>query len=185
MSSELSPKRRAFCREFVLDSNGTAAAIRAGFSERSARAQASQMLDMPSVKEEIKRLQADAAEARNVSLDRLYALLGEALQIARRKESATGMVAVVREYAELAGLKVAKMEDVVARAKLQADLAKAANDAEVRKAAEWIGDALESVNLPRTASPAQLVGALAERPAVTPEAFRLLHEAAKTERVKQ
>jgi phage terminase small subunit len=86
--SELSPKRRAFCREYILDSNGTAAAIRAGFSERSATSQAAQLLAMPCVKEEIARLQADAAEAQNVSLGRLYGLLNEACQIARRKESA-------------------------------------------------------------------------------------------------
>lgn len=47
MSEELSPKRRAFAREYILDSNGTAAAIPAGFSERTAKTQASQLLDMP------------------------------------------------------------------------------------------------------------------------------------------
>lgn len=50
MSEELSPKRRAFARDYIRDSNGTAAAIPAGFSERTAKTQASQLLDMQMVR---------------------------------------------------------------------------------------------------------------------------------------
>lgn len=176
-SNGLSPKRRAFCREYVLDQNGTAAAVRAGFSERSAKSQAAQLLAMPCVKEEIARLQADAAEARNVTLDRLYGLLNEACQLARRRESATGMVAAVTAIAKLAGLWVDKTEDLAARDKLLAE----AQKAELKTAASLLGDAAESVGLPRAATPAQIVGALAERPVATPEAYRLLRAAVKPE----
>lgn len=179
--TELSPKRRAFCREYVLDSNGTAAAIRAGFSERSAKAQASQLLAMPCVKEEIARLQADAAEARNVSLDRLYGLLNEACQIARRKESASGMVAAVTAIAKLAGLWIEKTDDLAARAQMEAT----AQKTELRTAANLLGDAAESVGLPRTATPAQIVGAVSERAVAPPEVFRLMHEKARAERAAQ
>lgn len=181
MSDELSPKRRAFAREYVLDSNGTAAAIRAGFSERSAKSQASQLLDMPCVKEEVARLQADAAEAQNVTMGRLYGLLNEACQIARRKESASGMVAAVTAIAKLAGLWIEKTDDLAARAQIEAS----AQKIELKTAASLLGDAAESVGLPRTATPAQIVGAVAERAVMPPAVFRLMHEKARAERAAQ
>lgn len=174
MSEGLSPKRRAFAREYCIDSNGTQAAIRAGYSERSATSQASQLLDDPAVQAEIALLQKDAAAAQDVSLSRLYTLLNEACQIARRKESATGMVAAVTAIAKLAGLWIDKTEDLAARDKLLAE----AQKTELKTAASLLGDAAESVGLPRAATPAQIVGALAERPVATPEAYRLLRAAA-------
>lgn len=181
MGDELSPKRRAFAREYCLDANGTAAAIRAGYAERSATSQASQMLAMPSVKAEIDRLLADAAQAQNVSLARLYGLLNEACQIARRKESASGMVASVIAIAKLAGLWVEKTDDLAARAQIEADTANAAQRGELKTASTLLAAAAESLGLPRAATPAQIVGALAERPLATPEAFELLHAGATTQ----
>ncbi|MCK1400127.1 terminase small subunit [Bradyrhizobium sp. 4] len=170
MTVELSPKRRAFAREYIIDSNGTQAAIRSGYSERSATSQAAQLLAMPCVQAEIELLRKDAAEAQNVTLSRMYLLLNEACQIARRKESASGMVAAVTAIAKLAGLWVEKHEDLAARDKLTAD----AQKTELKTAAKLLGEAAESVGLPRSATPAQIVGALAERPVATPEAYRLL-----------
>ena len=40
----LTNKQRRFCEEYVIDWNGTRAAIAAGYSEKSAREQASQNL---------------------------------------------------------------------------------------------------------------------------------------------
>jgi phage terminase small subunit len=179
MSEELSPKRRAFAREYVLDCNGTAAAIRAGFSERSAKTQASQLLDMPAVKAEVERLQADAARAQDVSLARLYGVLNEACQIARRKESASGMVAAVTAIAKLAGKWIEKTEDIAVRDKLEAD---AQSRGEIKIAADMLGEAAESLGLPRAATPAQIVGALSERPLAPPAVFKLLHEKALQEK---
>jgi phage terminase small subunit len=179
VTTELSPKRRAFAREYCLDLNGTAAAIRAGYAERCAKSQASQLLAMPAVKAEVDRLQADAAAAQDVSLSRLYGLLNEACQIARRKESATGMVAAVTALAKLAGLWIEKTEDLAARAQIEAD----AQKSEIKTAADMLGEAAKSLGLPRTASPAQIVGALSERPLAPPAAFKLLHENALQKKV--
>ena len=49
-------KQRAFCREYVVDLNATRAAIRAGYSERSAQQIGSQNLQKPLVKERIEML---------------------------------------------------------------------------------------------------------------------------------
>jgi phage terminase small subunit len=47
--SGLSPKRLRFCQEYLVDLNGTQAAIRAGYSPRSANEQAARMLAQVSV----------------------------------------------------------------------------------------------------------------------------------------
>lgn len=47
--SGLSPKRLRFCQEYLVDLNGTQAAIRAGYSPRSANEQAARMLAQDSV----------------------------------------------------------------------------------------------------------------------------------------
>jgi phage terminase small subunit len=47
---ELKPKRQAFVREWLIDRNGTQAAIRAGYAPKSANEQASQLLADLSVK---------------------------------------------------------------------------------------------------------------------------------------
>lgn len=52
----LNPKQEMFCREYVVDFNGYAAAIRAGYSEKTARVQASQILTIPNIQARIKEL---------------------------------------------------------------------------------------------------------------------------------
>jgi phage terminase small subunit len=47
---KLTPKQLAFCQEYVVDKNGTQAAIRAGYSENSANEQAAQLLAKLSIK---------------------------------------------------------------------------------------------------------------------------------------
>jgi len=62
---KLTFQAKRFCREYVVDGVGTHAAIRAGYSEKSAHTQASMLLKDPLVKDEIERLEAE----RNRALD--------------------------------------------------------------------------------------------------------------------
>lgn len=52
----LNVRRKTFCREYTVDFNGTQAALKAGFSKSSAAARAYELLQMPEIQEEIKRL---------------------------------------------------------------------------------------------------------------------------------
>ncbi len=52
----LNPRRLIFCKEYVIDFNGTQAAIRAGFSEHTAQEQAAFLLSNIMVRREINRL---------------------------------------------------------------------------------------------------------------------------------
>jgi phage terminase small subunit len=56
-AAKLTPKQERFCREYILDFNGSASAIRAGFSAKTAKEQAHQMLSNVKVSEFITELQ--------------------------------------------------------------------------------------------------------------------------------
>lgn len=75
----LTPKQEAFCREYMIDLNGTRAAIRAGYSERSAKMTAGRMMTNDDVLERIAELKAarGAASSMNAKavLDELIGLL--------------------------------------------------------------------------------------------------------------
>ncbi len=132
----LTAKRLAFCREYVKDSNGAQAAIRAGYSVKTARTQAQQILTIPDIKQEIARLRAEQAEIghRTVAgLDKLYADCYDAAQ-ANKQPSA--MVSAVTGIARLynmdqpegkADQPASITEEQAARWRVMADLATADN----------------------------------------------------------
>jgi 5-methylcytosine-specific restriction endonuclease McrA len=68
----LNDRRRAFCREYVIDWNASQAAIRAGYSQDTARSIASQLLTNPFIRENINRLikqqESKASSATNISI---------------------------------------------------------------------------------------------------------------------
>jgi phage terminase small subunit len=69
--ANLTAKQAAFCREYIVDCNGTQAAIRAGSSERTAQEQAAQMLAKPHIDAEVARLQAEVASAAKITVQTL------------------------------------------------------------------------------------------------------------------
>jgi phage terminase small subunit len=78
-SEGITPQQERFCREFVIDDNATQAAIRAGYSERSARTQAADLLAKPNIAEVIHRLRKERATRTDITADRV---LTEAWNIA-------------------------------------------------------------------------------------------------------
>lgn len=67
----LTPKQDAFCREYLIDLDATAAAKRAGYSERSAAERGYELRQIPSVQRRIAELQAERAERTNITADRV------------------------------------------------------------------------------------------------------------------
>lgn len=59
---DLTLKQQLFCLEYVKDGNGTQAAVRAGYSEDTARVIASENLTKPAIAEQIARLKRDRQE---------------------------------------------------------------------------------------------------------------------------
>lgn len=58
---DLSAKQKSFCQEYLIDSNGTQAAIRAGYSAVAAQGQASRLLSNAMVSAKIAELTAEKA----------------------------------------------------------------------------------------------------------------------------
>jgi phage terminase small subunit len=85
MPVELNPKQERFCQEYLIDLNATQAAIRAGYSEKTARQTAAENLSKPDIQKRIQELQNACAKRVEVTVDE-----------------------VVREYKRLAFLDIRK-----------------------------------------------------------------------------
>lgn len=77
--SKLTKRQQLFCLEYLKDFNATKAAIRAGYSERSAGSIAGENLQKPDIREEIGRLSASHFETQGLSINRI---LSEVISIA-------------------------------------------------------------------------------------------------------
>ncbi|MDR2647635.1 MAG: terminase small subunit [Oscillospiraceae bacterium] len=67
----LNARQERFCREYVTDYNGTQAAIRAGYSVKTANEQAAQLLAKLSIQEHIAQLQKQVTKRLCLSEDRV------------------------------------------------------------------------------------------------------------------
>lgn len=71
----LTPKQAAFCAEYLIDLNATQAAIRAGYSARTARQAAAENLSKPDIQTEVSRLMAERAARVEITADDVLAEL--------------------------------------------------------------------------------------------------------------
>ena len=70
-SANISDKQRRFCEEYVIDFNGTQAAIRVGYSPKTANEQGARLLANVSVQEYISQLKEKAAEESGITKKQL------------------------------------------------------------------------------------------------------------------
>jgi phage terminase small subunit len=73
-NTKLTPKQKRFCEEYTIDLNGTQAAIRAGYSEKTAYSIAERLLRNVEVKNYISQLQKKISE--ELKIDAKYVLSG-------------------------------------------------------------------------------------------------------------
>lgn len=67
----LSKRQRAFVEQYLVDLNGTQAAIRAGYSRNGARAQGTRLLAIAAVAEAVSKAQQARSEATGISAERV------------------------------------------------------------------------------------------------------------------
>ena len=77
---KLTPKQTAFCQEYVLDLNATQAAIRAGYSKKTANEQGARALAKVSVGTQVKRLLDERTRRVEVDADFVVRTLVENVQ---------------------------------------------------------------------------------------------------------
>lgn len=70
-NNNLTIKQRRFCEEYIKDSNATAAALRAGYSNRRASEIGYQLLQKTTVSAEVARMQSDLSEATGIEVQAL------------------------------------------------------------------------------------------------------------------
>lgn len=100
----LTAKQSRFISEYLVDGNGAAAAVRAGYSERSAKAIAAENLTKPDLQTALQARQA--ADATRLSLRREDVLAGllEAIEHARVQANPAAMIRGWSEIAKMLGL---------------------------------------------------------------------------------
>ena len=67
--ANLTDRQMAFCEEYLIDLNATQAAIRAGYSNKNAKAQANRLLLNPEVQQEIQELKAQRSKRTGITAD--------------------------------------------------------------------------------------------------------------------
>lgn len=72
--AKLTPKQEMFCKEYLIDLNATQAAIRAGYSEKTAQRIGSENLSKPLIAERIQELMNKRSE--KVEIDSSWVLKG-------------------------------------------------------------------------------------------------------------
>ncbi|MEI8033733.1 MAG: terminase small subunit [Chlorobiaceae bacterium] len=96
---KLTPKQEMFCREYLVDLNGTQAAIRAGYSAKTAHPQAARALSNVTVKSRIDALKAEREAVVGITAEYVLRGIKETTEEAR----ASGEKAVALKGYELLG----------------------------------------------------------------------------------
>ena len=114
---KFTPKQSAFVEEFAIDMNATQAAIRAGYSAKTAKEQATRLLSNVNIAAEIARGRAERSERTGISADRV---LQELARIAffdvRKALNPDGTMKPLSELdddtaAAIAGLELSEIRD--------------------------------------------------------------------------
>lgn len=100
-----------FCREYVIDLNGTQAAIRAGYSEKGASVQGSELLAISKVKAEVDRLIAARSKATELTaIDVVRELAMLAFSDIRKVFNENGKLKPIHEWDTASAHAVASIE---------------------------------------------------------------------------
>ncbi|HAS53599.1 MAG TPA: terminase small subunit [Nitrospiraceae bacterium] len=87
--SNLTAKQQAFVREYLVDLNGAQAAIRAGYSKKSARQIAKENLTKPDIATAIAEAKASRAERTQVDQDYVLEIITETIDRCRQAKPVT------------------------------------------------------------------------------------------------
>lgn len=100
----LTPKQEIFAKEYLVDLNGTQAAIRAGYAPASAEVQASRLLSNANIQNFISEQQGKRAKRLEITVDDLVRELEEARALAFSTGKAGPAVQATMGKAKLLGM---------------------------------------------------------------------------------
>ena len=102
--SDLTSKQLRWVDEYLIDLNGAAAAVRAGYSSKSARSIAHENLTKPDIQAVIHTKQAALAQELYITRQNVIQGLLEAIEMGRHQRNPAAVVGALREIAKLLGL---------------------------------------------------------------------------------
>lgn len=82
---KLTPKQKRFCEEYIVDLNATQAAIRAGYSQKTAAVIAAENLTKPNISNYVQLLQGERASKTEISAEWVLKNLKEIADEAKEK----------------------------------------------------------------------------------------------------
>ncbi len=101
--SALTAKQARFIEEYLVDGNGTRAAIAAGYGRAGARVTACRTLANPNVRAQIEARQAKDARRLQIERQDLISGLLEAVEMGRERREPMAMITALREIGRLLG----------------------------------------------------------------------------------
>ena len=87
MADKLTPKQALFCKEYLVDLNGTQAAIRAGYSKNTAQQIASENLLKPLIQENLSKLVKTRMDKVDLTVDGVLQDILDTRDVAKTTES--------------------------------------------------------------------------------------------------
>ena len=99
----MTPRQNHFVAEYVLTRNATQAAIKAGYSPRTARQTGSDLLSNPYIRSLVAEHEQAATQRLAVTRERVLAELEKAIDVAREQRNPAAMIAGWREIAKICG----------------------------------------------------------------------------------
>lgn len=136
--ARLTDKQQRFCDEYLIDLNGTQAAIRAGYSKKTARQMAAENLSKPDIKEYIEKRMAEKEEALIAKQDEVMRYL---TSVMRREMSEHVVVTLVEEKSSFEPDENGKMRKRMERTEKPEIVEIPAKLSDANKAAELLGRA--------------------------------------------
>ena len=106
----MNDKQQRFAEEYLIDSNATQSAIRAGYSAKTAYSQGQRLLSHVEVRRAIQDMQAEHRERTAVTVEGLTEKLCAAYDLAKSNGQAAPMVQAAMGIAKLHGMLVDKVE---------------------------------------------------------------------------
>lgn len=100
----LTAKQLRWIDEYLIDSNGAAAAVRAGYSAKSARSIAHENLTKPDIQDVLQDRQVAMAKELQITRQGVIHGLLEAVNMGREQQNPGAMVSALREIAKMLGL---------------------------------------------------------------------------------
>lgn len=103
LNHSLTARQLRWVDEFLVDGNATAAAVRAGYSERSARSIAHENMTKPALQAVLAERRGEVANRLQITREGVIQGLLDAVHLAKEQANPAGMVAGLREIGKMLG----------------------------------------------------------------------------------